>query len=154
SQGVVSSYTVNGKDLNYNMNAFNLFYSNPPTIELLSHSANRTANRINITVSGSGFPANGMYSIGLTAEMQYENYVQVSVIPLLYRMERGNSPIGAAEYEYLGKVFRTLRFSMSTATCAMVYLLLPDEMPFIPDESYFVRVISHPVNKVEKVLGV
>jgi hypothetical protein len=142
ASGIVAKTFVNGAQLSMTQ-GFSVFAS-PTGVD----SVNASANRINVTVSGSGLPL-GKYSIALTPELQYENYIQTPAVQLFYRRERGTGSLSSGETEYNGKVFN------GPNNFVYIYLVISDDVPFVPDNTYFVRIVNRTgITIVEKVLDV
>jgi hypothetical protein len=115
---------------------------------------NTKANRINVTVGGLGIPS-GRYSIGVTPELQYEKYMQVPVRNVYYRRDRITSTaVQSSEFEIAGKLFYKILPQTQTEFTS-IYLDLPTDIPFVPDTTYFVKVINaSSITKLEKVISV
>lgn len=93
------------------------------------------------------------YSLAISSEQVYQQYVQTLVRPLFYRFDKPTGyTLAGHEVEIDGKIFE--KFPDAT-NFNRIYLQMPLEMPFVPDTNYFVRIVdSSSVSTVNKVLDV
>lgn len=155
--GVVSKAYVNGKEWRIN-NDYDANVS-PTALD----SLNAYANKINISLSGSGLPG-GQYFIAITEEQNYSQYMQVPAHIFFYMGNGGVSENGAFNL-ISADVHRFYRRGLGTGnpiipngtypnSFTYVHFLLPRELPFAPDTDCYVRLATGQVTVVEKVLDV
>lgn len=150
--GINSKTSVNNEhfqiDLLYDINA------NPTTVA----SFNREAHKVNISLSGTGLP-DAEYFIAITKEQNYLSYMQLPAHVLWYvgSAEGGNdiNPfIGLDTIKIDGTDRIYLKNIPSGNTYKYIHLLLPKELPFVPDKDCYVRIAAVGITRVERVLDV
>jgi hypothetical protein len=122
---------------------------------------NLNGNRINVALTGQ-VPENSRYSIVITPELQYEQYLQTWSLPVIYLRDvttKNPTKPNTDEREYNGRVYLIRQNNSgntpSNTPIAYFHWALPENIPFVPDTSYSVRILTNGnVYITERVLAV
>lgn len=103
--------------------------------------------KLNVTLAGL-FPVGSRYSIVLSEESKYEKYFQSYAPVQLYKRENNpdGEPFDSATEELIGSHVYRARFAVENFSGAFghfnyVHIYLPEDVPFVPDNSFLVRIL-------------
>lgn len=113
---------------------------------------------LKVTISGNFLlsPKIKYYSLAISKEQVYQQYTQCLVRPLFYLFDKvvGYTPT-STEFELEGRIFAK---DPTINSYNRIFLQMPKEMPFVPDNTFFVRLLDSQgtvasVNKIMDVIG-
>lgn len=117
------------------------------------------SRRAYLTMTLSGNLVSGTkakyFSIVCTENKSTEQYMQVLLRTVFYKYDLipGYNVDPNVEFEYNGRIF-TRQLPSSNTDYSRLYLQLPLETPFIPDNTYMIRTLNFGSNVVDKILAV
>jgi hypothetical protein len=124
-------------------------------VGLGSDASNKSGYRFNVTISGKTIP-DGRYSIVLTPDNQYSEYMQIPAAAIFYTRERENvdAPTNGPYY-YIDEKVYVKKSSVNSAPWSYVYFMLPSELPFVPTKDHYIRIVnSENQSIVEKIIDI